>query len=148
MIQPINVTTHFGPAFPTFIEGGSMMESQTAKSKFSWSWCVSNICFRSTQDCQCDSVEKARDYVDYWLRLSPWNMICSIRKLNLAFLTLQKILNEILCHGGNKCKIPHMWKEALQRQRLLPKSLEVRSKQAIDFFVWMNGGYYFCKHID
>ena len=48
------------------------------------------------------------------------------RILNRTFITHRTILNEIIeCNGDNDYTIPHMGKQALERQQLLPRSIRV-----------------------
>ena len=61
-------------------------------------------------------------------------------KLRDGFLTLQGVLtlqgymNCILdCNGGNDYKIPHMGKRALERQGILPATIEA-SQEALGFW--------------
>jgi hypothetical protein len=55
----------------------------------------------------------------------PW------RKIRDVFLTLQSCLNCIIeNHGGNDCKVPHVSKEKLEREGLLPLSLQATAEAA------------------
>ncbi len=46
------------------------------------------------------------------------------KKINKIYLTAMSCMNEIvLDHGGNDYRIPHLGKERLARQGLLPKAL-------------------------
>ena len=41
-----------------------------------------------------------------------------------VFLTLMAVMDEVIkCHSGNFYKLPHIHKDKLQRQNLLPMSL-------------------------
>ncbi|XP_057796058.1 uncharacterized protein LOC131012156 [Salvia miltiorrhiza] len=58
-------------------------------------------------------------------------------KLNNVFLTLQGCYQEIIkCKGGNNYKIPHMNKERLSRQGILPRCIQVEEslvKESLEF---------------
>ncbi|XP_057770687.1 uncharacterized protein LOC130990472 [Salvia miltiorrhiza] len=58
-------------------------------------------------------------------------------KLNNVFLTLQGCYQEIIkCKGGNNYKIPHMNKERLSRQGMLPRCIQVEEslvKEGLEF---------------
>jgi hypothetical protein len=59
-------------------------------------------------------------------------------KLNRVWLTHQTVLNEILAHyGGNDYNIPHMGKELLELNNMLPLTIEV-SREAEEAMEIMN----------
>ena len=95
-----------------------------------------NICdltfFRALQTMQfreksTTSVELIRAVLNAFEAYQP-------TKLRDGFLTLQGCMNCILdCNGGNDYKIPHMGKRALERQGILPTTIEA-SQEALDFW--------------
>jgi hypothetical protein len=53
------------------------------------------------------------------------------RKIDFGFLTLQTVLDDILCcHGGNEFQIAHIGKERLLRNGELPTQLEASGEAA------------------
>ena len=61
------------------------------------------------------------------------------RKIDFGFLTLQTVLDDILCHhGGNEFKISHIGKDRLLRNGELPTRLEASDEAAAVYRFVMN----------
>jgi hypothetical protein len=132
-IQHDNATAHFGPDYLPF---------RTAGVAFGWNITLTgqpanspdtNIndlgFFRALQSCQWDNVEEARDDKD-GLILAVTEAFESFepRLLDYTFLTLQTCLEQIiLSHGDNIYAIPHMRKEHLEQEEMLPVRVKASS---------------------